>query len=272
MTARLLFSLLVVVAVATSVRAEGLVGHSVTYDVAPAKEQKELYLEGQASVTMARTCHGWTLGEVFQLAIERGPQAAQNKKITEKAQRIEERVSAEETLDGTSLKYQSQIRQDGRLEKATGSVDLGNEAGKLHAVLSRYKQDSDLPAGTLAPAAARAALVKALLAGQPGPIEIRTVEMLRFHKPIKQIFTQLGPEDQSISRAKPKDLKVSDKDFAKGRVWALRRQVPEFNEFGDEFWLFHESGVIVRQQVQRQGVPLLLEARDITIFPPPTCP
>ena len=44
----------------------------------------------------------------------------------------------------------------------------------------------------------------------------------------------------------------------------------EFNEFGDELWLMHESGAIVRQIIQRQGIKLLLEAREVTLFPP-TC-
>jgi hypothetical protein len=279
MTARFAISLLVLMAATAAAHADGLVSHSVNYNVKPkedtakdaSKEDKDLYFEGQASVTMARTCKGWTVGEIFQLAIERSPGAAQQKKITDKAHRIEERVTEEESLDGTVLTYQTRLRQDARTEKATGTATLGPEGGKLHTVLSRYKQDTDLPPGTLAPAAARAALLKALTSGKTGNIEISTIEMLRFHKPIKQIFTTLAPEDQSISRAKPKELKVTDKDFTKGKVWALRRQVPEFNEFGDEFWLFHDSGVIVRQLVQRMGVQLMLEAGEVTIFPPPTC-
>jgi len=256
---------------APTTHAEGLVGHSVTYDVKPFKELKDAYFEGQASVTMARDCTGWTMGEVLQIAIEHEQGAVNRKAITDKAQRLEERVSSQEFLDGTTLKYQTRMRQDARVETAQGTASLGRDAGTLHAVLSRYKQDSELPPGTLAPAAARAALLKGLAANQPGNIEIRTVEMLRFHKPILQIFTPLGPEDQSVSRAKPKDLHASDKDFTKGLVWALRRNVPEFNEFGDEYWLLHESGVIVRQIIQRLGVQLLLEAHDVTLFPPPAC-
>jgi hypothetical protein len=67
-------------------------------------------------------------------------------------------------------------------------------------------------------------------------------------------------------------MHASDNDFAKGRMWALLRRVPDFNEFGDELWLMHESGAIVRQIIQRQGVKLLLEAREVTLFPAPTCP
>jgi len=258
-------------AAAAAARAEGLVGHSVNYDVKSAKESKDIYLEGQASVTMARTCTEWNLGEVFQVAIMRGEQLAALKKITDKAERIEERLSEQESLDGTSLKYRTNLRHDARIDAATGTATLGKEPGRLHAVLSRYKQDSELPAGTLAPEAARAELIKALTENPDRKIEIRSVEMMRFHKPIRQIFSMLGPEDQSISRGKPKDLRVSDKDFMKGVVWPLRRQVPEFNEFGDEFWLLHEGGVIVRQIIQRQGISMLLEAREITTFPPPTC-
>ncbi len=247
----------------------GLAGHSVTYDVKPLKEDKAVYLEGQASTTLSRSCAGWNLGEIFQLAVERAKPA--NKAITEKSERIEDRLSAQESADGATLKYQTRLRHDARIETATGTATLGKEAGHLHTVLSRYKQDSALPAGTLAPAAARAALLAALIANRPGAIEIPGVEMYRFHKPIRQIFTQLAPQDASIARTLPKDMKAP-KEFATGRTWALKRQVPEFNEFGDEFWLLHESGAIVRQIVQRQNIKLLLEAREVSLFPPPTCP
>ena len=251
-------------------RADGLGGSSVTYDVKPLKEDKAVYLEGQASSTLSRTCKEWSLGEILLLAVERKEPA--RKTITEKSERIEEKVSAQEALDGTTLKYQTRLRHDARIDTANGTATLGPAPGQLHTVLSRYKQDSVLPAGTLTPAAARAALVAALIANKPGPIEIPTVEMYRFHKPIKQIFTRLAPGDSSIARDLPKDLKLPAKEFAAGRLWALKRQVPEFNEFGDEFWLLHESGAIVREIVQRQKIPLLLEAREISIFPPPVCP
>jgi hypothetical protein len=249
--------------------AQGLVGHSVTYDVKPLKEDKAFYLEGQASSTISRSCKEWSMGEIFQLAIERAK--APGKVITEKSERIEDKISAQEALDGSTLKYQIRLRHDARIDTANVTATLGKEPGKLHAVLSRYKQDSALPAGTLAPAAARAALVEALLANKPGKIEIDTVEMFRFHKPVKQIFTRLAPADTSIARGLPKDLKAP-KEFAAGKIWALKRQVPEFNEFGDELWLLHESGAIVREVVQRQKIPLLLEAREVSIFPPPSCP
>lgn len=268
MRARILLSVALALA-GPAAHADGLAGHSVTYDVKPAKEDKAVYLEGQASSTLSRVCGGWTMGEIFQLAIERAKAA--NKTITEKSERIEDKLSAQESADGATLKYQTRLRHDARIDTATATATLGAEPGRLHAVLSRYKQDSALPAGTLAPAAARAALLAALAANKPGAIEIHTVEMYRFHKPIKQIFTRLAPEDTSIARGLPKDLKMP-KGFAAGRTWALKRQVPEFNEFGDEFWLLHESGAIVREVVQRRNVKLLLEAREVSIFPAPSCP
>lgn len=251
-------------------RADGLAGSSVTYDVKPFKEDKSVYLEGQASSTLSRSCREWSFGEILLLAIER--KNASSKTITEKSERIEEKVSAQEALDGSTLKYQTRLRHDARIDTATGTATLGKEPGHLHAVLTRYKQDSALPAGTLAPAAARAALVEALIANHPGKIEIGTVEMYRFHTPIKQIFTRLPPEDTTIPAGLPKDLKPPSKEFAAGRMWTLKLQVPEFNEFGDEFWQLHESGALVRQVVQRQGIKLLFEAKEISLFPAPNCP
>jgi hypothetical protein len=255
--------------VAPVAQAQGLLGYSVTYDAKPLKEDKAVYLEGQASSTLSRTCQEWSFGEIFQLAIDRKNPGG---KITVKSERIEDKVSAQESLDGTVLKYQTRLRHDARIDTATGTASLGKDPGQLQAVLSRSRQDSALPAGTLAPAAARAALLEALAANKPGPIEIHTVEMLRFHKPVKQVFTRLVPGDSSIARDLPKDMKIPSKEFAAGKTWALRRQVPAFNEFGDEFWLLHESGAIVREVVQRQDIKLLLEAREVSIFPPPSCP
>jgi hypothetical protein len=268
---RLLLSM-ACLAIAPAAQAEGLQSHSVVYDVKLAKEDKELYLEAQATFTLTKRCDGWTLGEIFQFGIDKGPGAAAQKRLTDKAQRVEERLSAQESLDGRKLTYQTRLRQNARVTTATGTATLGAEAGKLTVDLGSYKQTSDLPAGTLAPAAARAALLEALLANRPGRIEIPTVDLLRFHKPIAQAFAQLTPDDAAIARSLPKDVHTSDKDFAKGRTWAVLRRVPDFNEFGDEHWLIHESGVIVRQIIQRQGVKLLLEAREITLFPAPTCP
>jgi hypothetical protein len=257
-------------ALASAAQAQGLQSQSVVYDVKPAKADPELYLEGQASFTLTRSCDGWALGEIFQLDTERG-QAAAVKKFSDKVDRLEERVTAQESLDGRTLTYQTRLRQNARVTTATGKATLGAEPGKLWADLGRYKQESELPAGTLAPAAARAALVQALIADTPGKFEIRTVELLRFHKPIVQQFAQLGPQDLAIARTLPKNLKTSDKDFATGRTWAVLRRVADFNEFGDELWLIHQSGAIVRQIIQRQGIKLLLEAREITLFPAPKC-
>ncbi len=267
----ILFALLAAVTVAPAASAEGLQSHSVVYDVKVAPSEKEAYVEAQATFTLTKRCDGWTLGEIFQFGIDTGKGAPSQKTLTAKAERVEERVTAQESLDGRTLTYQTQLRQNARLTKAIGKATLGPEPGKLSADLGRYKQDSDLPAGTLAPAAARAALLEALIANQPGVIEIRTVDLLRFHKPIVQKFAQFPPGDPAIARTLPKDMRASDQDFAKGRMFALLRRVPDFNEFGDELWLMHESGAIVRQIIQRQGVKLLLEAREVTLFPAPTC-
>ena len=264
------FIVLVALASTSAASAQGLQSHSVVYDVKPAKADLELYLEGQTSFTLTRSCDGWALGEVFQLAWEKGPSAAL-KKLSDKADRLEDRLTVQESRDGRTLTYQTRLRQNARVTTVTGKATLGAEPGKLTADLGRYKQESELPAGTLAPAAARQALRQALIADTQGMFEIRTVELLRFHKPIVQQFVQLPPHDLAISRALPKDLKTSDKDFATGRTWAVLRRVADFNEFGDELWLVHQSGAIVRQIIQRQGIKLLLEAREITLFPAPKC-
>jgi hypothetical protein len=267
-----LFALLAALTVAPAAWADGLQSHSVVYDVKAAPSEKDAYVEAQATFTLTKRCDGWTLGEIFQFAIEKGPGAAAQKRLTAKSERVEERITAQESLDGRTFSYQTRLRQNARVTIATGKATLGAEPGELTIDLGSYKQDSVLPAGTLAPAVARAALLAALIANKPGVIEIRTVDLLRFHKPIVQKFAQFPPDDPAIARNLPKDMRASDKDVAKGRMWALLRRVPEFNEFGDELWLMHESGAIVRQIIQRQGIKLMLEAREVTLFPAPTCP
>jgi hypothetical protein len=272
MTARIVFLLAIVLA-APVAHGQGLASHSVSYDVKlPADAEKTVFAEGQGTFSATKSCQGWTVGEVFQFGVEKGATTAP-KQLGDKADRSEERLNAQESADGRTLSYQSRLRLNARVTSASGKASLGAAAGKLSATVGSYTQNSDLPAGTLAPAAARAALIEALLANKPDPIEIRTVELMRFHKPIVQRFQRLPPTDTTtLPLTLPKDMRASDKGFAKGKTWAVRRRVGDFNEFGDEFWLLHESGAIVRQLLSRQGTKLLLEAREVTLFPPPTCP
>ena len=250
-------------------QASGLASHSVTYDVKLPADEKTAYAEGQGTFSLTRNCQGWTLGEVYQFGLEKGEKSAP-RELDAKADRLEERLSVTEPLDGSQFAYQARLRINARITTATVRATLGANGGKLRADLGTYKQTSDLPEGTLPPAAARAALVDALLANRPDPIDIPTVEVMRFHKPIVEHFQRLPPE-YMISTALPKDLKASDKDFAKGRLFAVRRRVGDFNEFGDEFWLMHESGAVVRRLIKRQNVGILLEAREVTLFPAAKC-
>lgn len=264
--------LLVSLLAASIAHAQGLRSHSASYQVQLAPDaDKLLHAEGQGTFSVGRSCEGWTLGEVFQFAIEKGTGAAP-KQIGKAADRIEERLTAKESLDGRTLSYQTRLRLNARVTTASGRATLGSAAGKLSADLGTYTQNSDLPAGTLAPAAARAFLVEALRANRPDPIEVHTVELMRFHKPVVQRFHRLPPGDQRIATVLPKDLRSSDREFGQGRTWPLLRRIGNFNEFGDEFWLLHESGAVVRQVLTRQTTKMVLEAREVTLFPPPPCP
>lgn len=256
---------------AAPVAQAGVSSHSVSYEVKlPPEPDKGVYADGQGTYSLTRSCQGWTVGEVYQFAIEKGAQAAASKQISPQADRLEERLTATESLGGAELTYKVRLRLNARITHSSGKATFGADGGKLRADLGTYQQNSDLPAGTLPPAAARAALVDALMANQPDPIEIKTIEAMRFHKPIVERFQRLPPE-YMIPTALPKDLKVSDKDFAKGRTFAVRRRVGDFNEFGDEFWLLHESGAVLRRLIKRQNASLLLEAREVTLFPAPKC-
>jgi hypothetical protein len=255
--------------VAPLAQASGLTSHSVTYDVKVSADDKKDYAEGQGTYSLARSCQGWTLGEVYQFGVEKGDKA-QPKQLGPTADRIEERLTATEPTDGSQLAYQVRLRLNARVTTANAKAKIGADGGTLRVDLGPYKQTSDLPAGTLPPAAARAALVDALLANRPDPVDIKTVEMLRFHKPIVEHFQRLPP-GYMIPTTLPKDLKASDRNFTRGRTFAVRRRVGDFNEFGDEFWLLHESGVVLRRLIRRQNVGILLEAHDVSLFPPPKC-
>src|SRR6266446_1084257 len=91
-------------------RADGLASHSVVFDVKAAPSEKEVYVEAQASFTLSKRCDGWTLGEIFQLGIDKGPAAPAQKALSGKADREEERVTAQESLDGSTLTYHTQLR------------------------------------------------------------------------------------------------------------------------------------------------------------------
>jgi hypothetical protein len=250
--------------------AAGLMSHSVSYQVQlPADADKTVHAEGTGTYSLTRSCNGWTLGEVYQFGFQKGTPVAP-KQLGPQADRLEERLTATEPPDASQLAYQTRLRLNARITTANGKAMFGGPDGKLTVELGSFSQSSELPAGTLPPAAARAQLVDALLANQPDPIEIRTIEMLRFHKPIMETYQRLPPEFM-IPTALPKDLHASAKDFAKGRTFAVRRRVGDFNEFGDEFWLLHESGVVLRRLLKRQNVSLLLEAHEVTLFPPPKC-
>ena len=267
MTGRAVF---VVAMMLASTAQAGLSSHSVSYEVKlPADAEKNVYAEGQGTYSLTRSCQGWTVGEVYQFGIEKG-QTAAPRQLGPQADRLEERLTATEPLDASQFAYQARLRLNARVTTATVKATLGPDGGKLSVDLGSYTQSGTLPAGTLPPAAARAALLEALLANKPDPIVIHTVELLRFHKPIVERFQRLPPEFK-IPTALPKDLKASDRDFAKGRTFAVRRRVGDFNEFGDEFWLMHESGAILRRLIKRQNVDLLLEAREATLFPAPKC-
>jgi hypothetical protein len=259
--------LVLALVLAASAAQAGLTSHSVSYEVKLAADEKGAHVEGQGSYSLTRSCQAWTVGEVYQFGIEKGGAAG---KLGPQADRLEERLTATEPLDGSQLSYQARLRLNARNTSATAKATFAAGGGTLRVDLGTYVQTGDLPDGTLPPAAARAALVDALLANRPDPIEIRTIELMRFHKPIVERFQRLPPEFM-IPTALPKDLRTSSKDFAKGRTFAVRRRVGDFNEFGDEFWLIHESGAILRRLIKRQNVGLLLEAREVTLFPIPKC-
>ena len=219
--------LVLAMVLAAPVAQAGLYRHSVSYEVKlPADAEKTGQAEGQGTYSLIRSCQGWTVGEVYQFGIDKGAPAGS--KLGPQADRLEERLTATESLDATQLAYQTRLRLNARISNATVKATLGADGGKLRADLGSHIQASDLPAGTL-------------------------------------------PPEQVIPTALPKELRTSTKDFVKGRTFAVRRRVGDFNEFGDEFWLLHESGVILRRLIKRQNVALLLEAREVTLFPPPKC-
>src|SRR5215212_6233450 len=69
--------LLAIVLAAPSAQAAGLASHSVSYEVKlPADADAKIYAEGQGTVSLSKSCQGWTLGEVYQFGIEKGATAA----------------------------------------------------------------------------------------------------------------------------------------------------------------------------------------------------
>src|SRR4051812_20644837 len=104
------WAVLLLTMVLASAAHAGLSSHSVSYDVKmPADAEKGVHAEGQGTYSVTRSCQGWTVGEVYQFAIEKGPPAAA-KQIGAQADRLEERLTATESLDGSQLAYQVRLR------------------------------------------------------------------------------------------------------------------------------------------------------------------
>ena len=115
--------LLAMVLAAPLAQASGLTSHSVSYEVKlPADAaDKNIYVEGQGTFSLTRNCQSWTLGEVYQFGIEKGTTAAP-KQLGPTADRLEERLTESEPLDGSHLTYQARLRLNGRVTSATAKA------------------------------------------------------------------------------------------------------------------------------------------------------
>src|SRR5689334_12564756 len=108
--------LVLALVLAASAAQAGLTSHSVSYEVKLAADEKAAQVEGQGSYSLTRSCQAWTVGEVYQFGIEKGGALG---KLGPQADRLEERLTATEPLDGSQLSYQARLRLNARNTSAT---------------------------------------------------------------------------------------------------------------------------------------------------------
>src|SRR5689334_22831260 len=93
----------------------GVSSHAVSYEVKlPADAEKGAHAEGTGTYSLTKTCQGWTLGEVYQFGIEKAPSGGAIAKLSDKADRLEERLNMTEALDGSRFDYQARTRLNAR--------------------------------------------------------------------------------------------------------------------------------------------------------------
>lgn len=249
--------------------------HAITYQISVEKPPADTIVDGQISVTLSKTCEAWNLSSAVYYGIERN--AKKGQPLSDKADSYQERLTSSEKLDGTSLQYTGRYHVNGRGEDVRGTVALGADgAGMLDVKSERLPRKVKLPAETRLPVALRAKLIAGLPRSDDKArptINVRTVEVVRFHEALDLSWTLAAP----LPPLKPATPPVKGEappptpPLLKGRSWTLKQTSKAFADWMESTFELHESGVISRFTFKREGIVWRADVRELSAFTSPKC-
>jgi hypothetical protein len=251
-------------------------GHAITYTITVDKPPANTWVDGQASVTLSKTCDAWNYSSAIFYGIERNQRRARppNQPLSTAADSYQEWLKLSEKFNGTSLQYEGRYHVNGRGEEARGSVVLGADGSGLLDVMSdKLPRKEKLPPGTLLPMAMRSKLIDALAAGEPNkpqpPLAVRTIELGRFYVGID---ATLAPQAAPLGRpAKGGDGPRVRSPLLEGRSWTLKQTSQTLSDWMASTFELNHSGVIPRFTFQREGITWRAEVKEINAFTSPSC-
>lgn len=245
--------------------------HGATYQITVEKPPADTALDGQASVTLQKTCEAWSFSSALFYTIERNARRGQAG-FSDKADNYQERINFTEKLDGTTLQYTARYQPSGRGEEVRGTIKLGEDgAGTLDVKSDRLPRTVKLPPETRLPIALRARLIDGLPRDDKvkPTVNTRGVEIVRFHVDADLTLT-VAPPLAPAKTAKGDVIKLPEA-LTKGRSWTLNQTSKALSDWMESTFELHESGVISRFTFKRDGIVWRADAKELNTFTPPKC-
>jgi hypothetical protein len=252
-------------------------GHAITYHVTVQKPPANTWTDAQLSVTLSKTCEGWSYSSALLYGIERDRGGARDPKVPlgPKADSYQEVLKLSEKPDGRSLTYEARYIANTRSEEVRGSVTLGEDgSGTLEVKSARLPRNVDLPKETILPMALRARLTDRLAsaAGTPAPPELtlRTIELGRFYTGVE---VTLAPAPPLPPLPVPKGAQplVVRSPLLEGRSRAFQQTSKSLSERMASHFELNEHGVVPRFTFMREGIVWRADVKEITAFASPAC-
>lgn len=257
-------------------RAADLQGHAATYAIIVEKPPPDTWLDAQMSVSLARTCDGWSYSSALFYGIERNARGTRgpDQPLSAKADTYQERLKFTENRDGTRLQYEASYQVNGRGEDARGTASIAaGSKGMLDVKSDRLPRKVELPAGTLMPLALRSRLIDALAGADPdkprGTLEVRTLELSRFFAPADLALGPSAPlPPLRVGKAEAPRLRSP---LLQGRGWAIKQTSKGFSEWLESTFELYENGVIPRFTFRREGIVWRADVKELNTFAAPKC-
>jgi hypothetical protein len=257
-------------------RAADIQGHAITYGITVEKPPPDTWFDAQLSVTLSRTCDGWTYSRALVYAIERNARGTRQpgQPLSGRADTYQERLKFTEKLDGSSLQYEGSFQVNGRGEDARGTVAMPAGAkGSLDVKSDKLPRKVELPQGTLLPLAFRSKLIDALAGADPdkprATIEVSTIELGRFYTTADVTLAPApGLPPLRVGKTEVPRLRSP---LLGGRGWAMKQTSKALADWMESTFELYENGIIPRFTFKRQGIVWRADAKELNAFSPPKC-